>query len=1415
MHDHEAVKNVRAHMSISDPLHQQHDPAEVVHRMLFSYRSRLQVGLNYLRQQCYSQDEWGEYTVTGKLSSVMKQGIVNSLGTTILGSLHPTECLKRLQNLFAPFTIKHDNTTWPAIINSYISYSTQPQSISKSHYKRPLVKIGRKSKIHKSESSSDDNNHPTSISTVTRDRHSQVLNKLLETVMGFGQRLQTQTEYIQSQTTVVTRAFTTALTQQRSEIIDLIDEKNDTLEKKLQEQIQSQLQQYDQRQLRQLAEWDEQRRSLVNPLTEVCPTDDKMRYNECHRSDWILDADVLHWKEVYVAEWNRLNPTNNTAYLPATTVTTERGLHHALQRMVEGERYPCDPVYAAEVKFFNKYAEVRESPTIRDGVMGLIGKISVKRDVYFHYHGKVHYPIEGETNGPYNLTICRGLVQLDGSEERDGLRGSPVSLNEYIWRSSGNNIEFSDNIHRHDVGRMRTKEPIPSGGEWFLEYDKCTNNYDWYEALVHRTNGILKNLQQMYERLSWDTSVEKDELKWALWLMQNLEDVNLRKVLEGIAQHSGATAAALATKRNFPLTPPTLVSSKTQLCMVIRIMVEAYQVANGTHGKKTNHNNVDAIFSSVPLHSVFFRLVEYQLENGLRTRHDPERLIQQEDEYFVNVAKSMHAIGMYVYRYQTDSRLHDQTQSGYQTRQSCHAAVQSLPNTTTSRNQSEKELRQLLDTTSADIGPINMELHKISAPVTVKPPVQQTILQCISSPLQTKILNQQHLPLDWSGNKIDNQCNNVGNNSNNPYDTQSNNLDARNVRGKYVTRDAKSLMFDTTLPLKQTDPMIFQATSKFRLNPYMDHNDEHLYSKFDIKPKVNQQYSGRTTNDSSVQSKHHRSKPIKTIDLHSDEEYERPVITRINPAASPPPPPREIRQYSWHTLTLTKPHGELQICDADFFRGVKPPYREPNPARTHPSINKCDVRYYTTPNSSSIHKVLNELRTWCASNHKSLQDWGTAIYNGIIFNAPSESATKNRFENLRESCDKFIDPENYDGADYTVTCIWIEGMLFAILKIWRKPITNDIALTWLNKTKMGKADFSNLKELCTQIQIYAGHLSTAVNGTATAEEVLRYVRDALKRTDSCFVGSTLFDAFNTQYGFLDLKQQLLVASSGGKSTSSNQLDVLEQTIDHFTMMLEDMSRSSTIGSTTLSVESIAPISWHEVNYDNHLNYRPPTLEGSRFTNTDIPNDIDESHEWEREMDNFAAQCIDSSERQVLIQCQVQVTTKMGTGVYIPYKDNLSKLCTACGDSRHLVDRCFVATHDGYLSLPALSFLDETLSEKKLFEAQQENCSLYGQPQEVITTVRNIVNRMRKHLTTLDRETNARNKRDALAQKNRERGLPPGRRTLGTSVAHKKPSVPATIPGATLPLRITEQSASIKTIRQQEIVDKRNSREQST
>jgi hypothetical protein len=174
-----------------------------------------------------------------------------------------------------------------------------------------------------------------------------------------------------------------------------------------------------------------------------------------------------------------------------------------------------------------------------------------------------------------------------------------------------------------------------------------------------------------------------------------------------------------------------------------------------------------------------------------------------------------------------------------------------------------------------------------------------------------------------------------------------------------------------------------------------------------------------------------------------------------------------------------------------------------------------------------------------------------------------------------------------------------------------------------------------------------------------------------------------------------------------------------------------------------------------------------------------------------------------------------VIPSLGTGVYSEGLQSYSarsghseKQCVVCGDVRHDMDHCYSATADGFLSLPSLAFLDESMSDAKIKSAQSPGCSLYNQPPAVIETVRSIVNRLRKNFTTDDRERNIQNKRDSRKKKEQDRksGIRP-------TFQQVKLSKPLVIDGATAPLKITEDYASIKSLRDitiEEAEEKRNS-----
>jgi len=1431
------ASNFMASLPKDNPLRLQH-PAEVLQEVLRVYRCHLPSGFQYLQKRCYNEDEWTTYTRTGILTIKMKNNIARLLSTSFDLFLKPRELLQAIQQQLAPFNVIGNATTWPIIVQDYLRYSGLPPLSSKTRHERPVNNTRRNRKIHKTDTTSSDSSHRTS----KRGEKSTMLNKLMDTIVGMGQQIQAQTV---SQTEVVTAAIATASAKQRIEIIDLISISSDKLEEKMQQsndslrnEFKAQIQLLEQHHLQRFARLDEARRDSAKSPMEAL--DDRFQYNQCHHEDWILDSQVVGWKEAYLAEWNKLNPTTLTAFLPPTTAATERGLHHALQRMREHDIFPCDPVYSAEKRFFQYYTKVMESPIIQDGIVGIIGKASIKAYVYFHYHGTVHFPVEGEPTCPYSLSICRGQVQLSGATLRDGKTSGPVMLNEYMWNSdeNRNNIEFSENNQRHDIGRMRTNRYIEEGSEWFLEYDKHNKDYDWQDAHEYRTRGILANLATLYTCLSWNTKDQQDEVRWAMWLMQQLDTATLTEVLRGIAQPSATTALAVASRFNFPIVPQNLVSSTTQLHMVLRIMVEAFQVANGTHGKRTKHNNIDAPFDSVPLHSVIFRLHEYQLEQGFRTRRDPERENKKDDAYFISIVESMRRLGLYIYNYRTDSRMHQHQQVGYTTRNS--VALESRERLE-QEMRLEQELRGLLHRKSEDnnspIAVYSLLDDTENTSIGVTDRTSSISSKTVAPIILKRNTGQSHLkqttiPIDWSKPTTKPSQSMFEENPNNSHYNPT-----LNSRGEHRLPNPSSALYDTTIPLTKPAESIFQETAKFKPNRYVDYDHENFYQQFNPKEEIKPFYKQKTTGSKEV--------------INIDDEDAQPVnhTMQITPAT----PPRGAHRYVWRTLQNKDPIADLQLCNADYFRDVKYPYQEILTTRPTLALSKCDVRYYySNPNALPIHQVLNNLRAWCYTNNKTIHEWGTAIYMGIIFNSEKEAKQRTSFEILRDSTSQtvFIDPEHFYGANYNTICEWIENMLFAILKKWRKPITADAALSWLSKTKLATGDFRYLKELSEQVKIYAGHLLMAVNGVATSEQVLRYIQDALRRTDIAFPNSNLFTTFMMRHNLNRL--------SFPYKTESERMDVLETTIDHHILTLTEMDLSATIGATTDHTNDVIPsISSHDTNrrdrrtfrnnsanihsYQNentHVKSYHPTnsttetlsihsyhpnftnvtedelSESDMFTELDLPHSNEEWFAWENSMEKIASQCISGSDHHVLVQRQVQVTTKMGTGVPTPYRDNNSpKLCIACGDERHFVDRCYASTHDGLLSLPALAFLDEKLCERKLSESQKEKCSLHGQPPEVISTIRNIVTSMRKNLTPMDREINARNKRDALAKRNKERAQP-GYRVSSPPFNNKKASVPVSIPGSTMPLRVTEESASIKSIRQQEIIDKRNTRDET-
>jgi hypothetical protein len=128
-------------------------------------------------------------------------------------------------------------------------------------------------------------------------------------------------------------------------------------------------------------------------------------------------------------------------------------------------------------------------------------------------------------------------------------------------------------------------------------------------------------------------------------------------------------------------------------------------------------------------------------------------------------------------------------------------------------------------------------------------------------------------------------------------------------------------------------------------------------------------------------------------------------------------------------------------------------------------------------------------------------------------------------------------------------------------------------------------------------------------------------------------------------------------------------------------------------------------------------------------------------------------------------------------------DKSARQCMVCGDTRHFTDRCYSATSDGFLSLTSLAFWNEVSSDIKIQSAMSHGCILHGQPATVITEIRNIVNRIRKQLTTTDRERNIKHKRESRNNKKNNVHYPEVIRI----------SKPIVLLGAIGNLKITEES----------------------
>jgi hypothetical protein len=101
-------------------------------------------------------------------------------------------------------------------------------------------------------------------------------------------------------------------------------------------------------------------------------------------------------------------------------------------------------------------------------------------------------------------------------------------------------------------------------------------------------------------------------------------------------------------------------------------------------------------------------------------------------------------------------------------------------------------------------------------------------------------------------------------------------------------------------------------------------------------------------------------------------------------------------------------------------------------------------KYKFIPNETEIHVIFNRLRDFAKDQQRHPHDWGTQLFNGLIFSSSHDLLTK--FEEFRDINSKdFIDPLDINKDNLPEVFRWIEKMLRVMLRKWRIPI----AATWL------------------------------------------------------------------------------------------------------------------------------------------------------------------------------------------------------------------------------------------------------------------------------------------------------------------------------------------------------------------------------
>jgi transposase InsO family protein len=542
--------------------------------------------------------------------------------------------------------------------------------------------------------------------------------------------------------------------------------------------------------------------------------------------------------------------------------------------------------------------------------------------------------------------------------------------------------------------------------------------------------------------------------------------------------------------------------------------------------------------------------------------------------------------------------------------------------------------------------------------------------------------------------------------------------------------------------------------------------------------------------------------------------------------------------YEWAAASETTIIADAAASMADYFKTVKHPYNfNMNDWQRLTCRIKSDwylsFKHKYDPPKTEVHSSLNRFRDLAMTQNRHIHEWGTQLYNGIIFDLKAEELTK--FEQMRElHLTQFREPGRVNKDDLQGVCRWIEGMYREILKKYRRPITSDSAADWLQNAKMTTTDFRGLHALVDSIRSYAAYLDTSIK--VNESYILKYVKRALVNTDKA--RNTSRNDMQSLESRFRLQYNLYVKSAN--ETEEQQRAALDNTCNSLVNLLES-EKIERIGESNRSTDNDRLNNNNKPKYDNKRNYNPTmrhnafmerqlavdnedddqnengtdnnyygegqSIYSQQSVNSSYENQNDQYKVWSEEemrnwydrMETFTNDAIMIQEYNVLTENQARVASELGTGrphtALSKYGDKEGMLCIACGDERHDVEHCYSATADGNLSLASLAFLSEEESDKKLMTAQKDCCALAGQSTDVIETIRSIVARIRKNLTSADRKKNMQNKRDYKQQKMSEM-----RNNVVSKSSPARPTKLTTVQGQQGKLRITEEHASIKSLR---------------